>query len=259
MNNEDLRLLTIKNADGEEVELYIQKPRYDDIHGAQIEKALTFQRGIEKKLYLKKQMDKILRERGVWDDDLQDKLDTLTKELREKIERLEAGGMKLSEAKELALDISKCRNNLIILSTERQNFASVTADGLAEQAELDYLAAACTVYNSDRSKKYFKDYQDYLARKNDDDAYIISQRFAEILYDAIFDEKRLPENEFLIEYKFVDEDLRFINSEGHLVDIEGNLMNEAGQKVQYVDGEQVVIEENKRQPFLDDDGNPMTD
>lgn len=252
----DLRELEL-TVNGEKVELYIQKPRYEDINGAQMQKALTLQEGLKNNLYLKKEMDNILRSRGVWDDELQARLDEMHIELREKLAKLDGGDMKLSEARQLAIEISDLRNSIVLISSARRDFAELTADGRAEQAELDYLVASCTVYNSDRKRKYFKDYQDYLSRKSDEDAYTIAQRFAEIMYDQIFDEKRLPETQFLMEYGFVNEDLRFIDADGKLVDSEGNRINEQGQKVKVENGEEIVIDEKVRKPFLDENGEPV--
>ena len=103
-------------------------------------------------------------------------------------------------------------------------------------------------------------------------------------------ENNLVENKFLKEFNFVNEDLRFINDDGHLVDSDGRLVNEDGRFIAYrtekgkqnqdekeiyfvnAEGEEVVesVDEDgetiwvkksavpkKRQPFLDEDGNPI--
>ena len=193
--SEDLRELTIE-VDGKEHELYIEKPSAKDIEQSQFEKAKAFKRGLENNLYLKKEMDKVLRDRGVWDDELEDEIKTLTEELGEKINSLSEGGIKLSEARDLAISINKLRNKIASKTRVRQDFSNITADGMSQQAELDYLVSSCTVYKNNRKKNYFQNYSDYLDRKNDVDAFVIAQRYAEIMYDAIFDEKRFPENEF---------------------------------------------------------------
>jgi hypothetical protein len=101
-------------------------------------------------------------------------------------------------------------------------------------------------------------------------------------------DKNLEENKFLKEFKFVDDDLRFINKGGHLVDIDGKLVDEDGRFIAYRteegmankdpeqvyfinrDGEEVVAIKNdkgeeewvkislkERKPFLDEDDNPI--
>ena len=93
--------------------------------------------------------------------------------------------------------------------------------------------------------------------------------------------KNLEENKFLQEFKYVDDELRFINEDGHTVDSEGRLTNEDGRYIAYEndedykerknpyfvnkDGEKVVekgdewVKESivERSPFLDEDDNPI--
>lgn len=254
--SDDLRLLEFEH-EGKELSLYIKKASADDLREAETEKALTFQKGIKEGLFLKQEWENVLKSRGLWSDEQENQVKKLQDELSDKLSILEEGGIFIDDAKKLAIEINDLRNNIIILLTDRKNFNVNTADGLAEQAYLDYLIAATTVYNDDRNKKYFKDYKNYLSRKSDNDAFYIARRYAEILYDTIFDESKLPENAFLIEYGFMNENLQFINSDGHLIDSEGNLINENGQRVEIVDGKDIVIGEKKRKPFLDIDGNPI--
>jgi len=79
-------------------------------------------------------------------------------------------------------------------------------------------------------------------------------------------EKRLPENEFLKKYKFVDDQLNYIDKKGRRVDSEGRLVNEDGRYINE-DGKLVDIEGNlvdeegnyivEFTPFLDDEGKPI--
>jgi hypothetical protein len=79
-------------------------------------------------------------------------------------------------------------------------------------------------------------------------------------------EKSLPENKFLKKYKFVDDNLRLVNKDGHFVNEDGKLIDENGRFVDEngnfvdrdgnrvdADGEYVV----DSKPFLDDEGNPV--
>ena len=79
-------------------------------------------------------------------------------------------------------------------------------------------------------------------------------------------EHQLAENKFLKQYKFVDNDLRFINKEGHLIDQDGRLVDKDGRfindKGEYVDKEGNLVDDKgdyvtEFQPFLDDDGKPV--
>ena len=82
-------------------------------------------------------------------------------------------------------------------------------------------------------------------------------------------EKNLPENKFLVTYKFANEKLELVNKDGHLIDSEGNLIDEEGYYVKYVDEKKVRVTKDGREldennnvkvefsPFLDDDGKPV--
>lgn len=254
--SEDLRLLEFKYEDND-LSLYINKPTAADLEEADVQKALAYQKGIARGLPLKSELENTLKKRGISHEELEIEVKKLQKELGTKLDKLDEGGIKLEDAKKLALEINDLRNSIILKLADKRDFMVSTAEGKAEQSYLDYLVSVTTVYNDDRKKKYFKDYQDYLNRKSDHDAFVITQRYAEIMYDTVFDEKRLPENEFLIEYGFMNNDMRLVNKEGHLVDTDGNLVNNEGQKIEIVDGKEVVIGEKKRKPFLDENGDPI--
>ena len=56
-------------------------------------------------------------------------------------------------------------------------------------------------------------------------------------------DNNLPENKFLKDYSFVNEDLRLVNDDGHLVDSQGRLINEEGRFIAYDDkGEEYFID-----------------
>jgi hypothetical protein len=90
---------------------------------------------------------------------------------------------------------------------------------------------------------------------------------AKIIYNLEDDyEKKLPENQFLAKYKFVDESLHLVDKQGRKVDVDGRLVDENGRYInetgQFVDrdGNLVDVDGNfivDEKPFLDDEGNPI--
>ena len=118
-------------------------------------------------------------------------------------------------------------------------------------------------------REIVKDVEDYMNQSNDTVAITAAQKFANMMYGLEEDyESTLPENEFLKEFEFVDENLRLVNEEGKLVDIEGKEIDEFGR---YVDSEGNPIDREgdqvsddgkyafQRAPFLDDSGEPIVD
>ena len=116
--------------------------------------------------------------------------------------------------------------------------------------------------------------KDHVIQEYDDagnEPYVVAcaAKFAETMYGLDKDyDKNLPENEFLLDYGFVDEKLRYVNEDGDLVDFEGNKVDDLGRRVDE-EGNTVDIEGNQidergryvnpnKKPFLDDKGKPVT-
>ena len=188
------------------------------------------------------------------------------KEILDKEKQLAKGGIRLSVAKDAALEMADKRAEIRAMLMERNSLDSSTAEGQADNARFDYLVSATLVYN-DSNKPYFKDLADYRNKNTEAVSLEAARRLAQKLYGLDSNhEQNLAENKFLREFDFVDEDLRLLNKDGKLVDREGNLVNEDGRYIDEegnlidVDGNRVNEEgdyEFKRQPFLDDDGKPI--
>jgi len=121
---------------------------------------------------------------------------------------------------------------------------------------------------SDTKKPYFNNYEEFLNKNGVDGvAFAASQRLASTMYGVDDDyEAKLPENEFLKEFNFVDEQFRLIDEKGSLISADGKLINEDGK---YIDEEGNFVDFNgnpldddgnikvDRSPFLTDEGSPI--
>ena len=202
-------------------------------------------------LLTRAELDKLIAKNEIWSADLQKQYKELNTKVAENIAALEAGNMKLNKARELALTIADQRAKLSELTSEYKQYDDITMDAKAEEAAFDYLVSKCLVDN-ETGEQVYKDIDDYIEHKDDTLASMGYINMMQLEYGSLGDiQKSLPENKFLIEWKFVNDDLRFINKDGQLVDREGKLVTEDGE---YIDQEVKNIE---RQPFLDDDGNPI--
>jgi hypothetical protein len=165
-------------------------------------------------------------------------------------DKLKGGGIKLSEGKEVALEMGKLRSELRMLTAEKSQFSSVTAEGIANNTQFNYFVSACTVY-ADSGKPVFKSVDDYMAQADDVLGSKAAANLMLLLYNLDPDfEKNLPENKFLREYKFVDDELYFLNKEGQRIDIEGRRVDDKGH---YVNDKGERVDRNGKR--LDDDGN----
>ena len=195
-------------------------------------------------------LEKLIEKNEMWDAESQKEYKKLNKELAKEITTLEAGDMKLNKARTLAIKIAEKRSRLNDLTAEYRKYDSITVDSKAESAAFDYLVAHCTVDN-ETGEKIYKDLDDYL---NNRDTLVGTLAYINMLQleNGSIDEiqKNLPENKFLREWNFVDDDLRFIDKDGQFIDKDGKPVTEDGF---YVDDKPEV----EAKPFLDDDGNPI--
>ena len=214
---------------------------------------------------LRERLDQFMREQGLWDDKKEKAYVNFLKKLSEKEKSLKSGGIKLSEARQIALEMRTIRGALQTLIAEKNTLDTNTAQGQAENARFNNLLVSCLVYN-DTGQQVFEDVDEY---SSDESGLSVAaaERFANMYFglDKNY-EKNLPENKFLVDYNFADEENRLINSEGNLVDFEGRLINEDGRYIDEegnfidVDGNRVTEEGEyviEFKPFLDDDGNPV--
>ena len=206
----------------------------------------TFTESVESGAFLKIQLDDIMRKRNLWNDVKQQEYVELERLVENGKKQLELGGIKLKEARKIAIDIRKWRDRMVELKLPESQLVNETAEGQADNASFNYLVSACVVYY-DNEQPVFSDLDDYLNRAGSSFAIQAARCLAALAYGVRPDiEKQLPENEFLLEYGFVNDDLQ-------LIDKDGNLVDENDQIIQ-----NIVDEKVERKPFLDDDGNEIT-
>ena len=255
--------------DEKDIELSVKSPSVQDQREAQKVYNRAFTDAIKAQGIVRAKMDDVLREQGLWDDNKQQELNKLQAQIMQGERKLAKGGIKLKEAREIALEMKKTRDEVRDLISVRTSLDSNTAEGQADNARFNYLVSACVVYKDNEQKHYFNNLDDYLERIEDPAALKGAQVLANMIYGLDNDyEKNLPENKFLLKYKFVNENLRFINNDGKLVDREGRLIDEAGRFInesgEYVDKDGNRVDEHgdyivDAKPFLDDDGKPVAE
>lgn len=251
-----------------EIEFLVKTPSINDQREAQKVYNQAFTDAIKSKCVVRAKMDELLEDQGLWNQDKQIKFTKLQQDILDSERKLAKGGISLREAREIAIQMKKDREEVRSLISVRTSLDNHSAEGQADNARFNYLVSVCLVYN-DSKQPYFSNMEDYLNRSNEEVAIVAAQHLASMLYGLDNDyELNLPENKFLKKYKFIDDKLRYINKEGKLTDAEGRLVDENGRYIDnqgnFVDkfgnrvdkdGEYVV----EHKPFLDDDGNPILD
>jgi hypothetical protein len=253
-------------VDDKQKEMMVRSPSLQDQREATKYYNQTFSEALKAKAVVRAKLDDLLVDQGLWDAFKQAKFTQLQSDILEGERKLAKGGISLKEAKSVALQMKKTREELRELISVKTNLDTHTAEGQADNARFNYLVSACTVYK-DNNESYFKNYEDYNNRSSDTVAILAAQNLAGMLYGLDNDyEDKLPENKFLKQYKFVDDKLRLINSDGKLVDEQGRLIDENGrfinEKGEFIDKDGNLVDKEgdyivEFKPFLDDDGKPV--
>lgn len=253
--------------DGTEQTFIVRSPTLKDQREAQKAYNNAFTDAIKSNSVVRAKMEDVLSDQGLWNEDKQKRYESLQEKLFDGEKRLAKGGFALSDAKKLALEMRQVRLELRDLISARTSLDNHSAEGQADNARFNYYVSCCVVYK-DNDKPYFKDLEDYMSRLDDPVATAAAQKLANMIYGLDNDfEKNLPENKFLRKYKFVNEELRFIDKQGRTVDSEGRLVDDQGRYIDEhgnfidrqgtrvdADGEYII----DSQPFLDDNGQPIT-
>ncbi len=254
------------DVDGKQVELAVLRPNAKQRQEAQKVYNKAFRDAVESGAILRAKIESVMREQKLWDDQKEADLRKLQTSISEKERKIRGGGIKLSEARDLALQLRRDRAELRALNSERMSLDGNSCEAQADNAQFNFFVSTCTVGAND-GKPYFKSYEDYLVREEDPAVGPAANALARMLYNLEEDyEKKLPENQFLMKFKFCDETLHLVDAQGRKVDVDGRLVDDEGRYIneagQYVDreGNRVDADGNylvDEKPFLDDEGNPI--
>ena len=288
MTDKNERIVESVDNNGDPVKVRVVAPTAEHFRDSQLVYNKAFRAALDSGALLRQKLNDYMVKQGIWDDDKDAKYEELSEKIRAKESMLKGGGIRLSEAKAIALELRDLRDEFRTLLSEKNALDSNSAEGLADNARFIELVRLCIV-NPDTGTGLFPDQKLYDAQADQPWVVEASGELANMLYglDSDYD-KNLEENKFLREFKFVNDDLRFINKEGHLVDSEGRFINEDGRfiayrtdeglntqnpdEVYFVDreGEEVVLKTDEegneewvkislqeRKPFLDDEDKPI--
>lgn len=252
--------------DNKEIEFVVKSPSFKDQREAQKVYNRAFSDAVKAGSIIRARLDDLMKEQGLWDDRKEKTYKDLQLKILEKDKVLAKGGISIKVAKQIAIEMKSLRDELRDLISTRTTLDSHTAEGQADNARFNYLVSACVVYK-DTNQPYFQGYEDYLNRSVETVAITGAQKLANMIYGLDNDfEKNLPENKFLKKYKFVNDNLEYIDAKGRLIDAEGKLIDDKGNYINE-EGKRVDINGNlitdkgdyivEFTPFLDDNGNPI--
>lgn len=218
-------------------------------------------------LLSRQQLEQHLDSLGVWTEQDSKSFLRLQLELRASELQLKTGGIKVSEAKKIALDMKTKRAILITLYGRRSQFDGITMESISENEKFKFLIVKCTVYAKDNTS-FFVDIEDYEERQSETSSIDIATALAAKVHG--YDENteaNLAENQWLKKFKLADKQGRLINDDNRLIDRDGRLIDKDGRfidkKGKFVDDRGRPVDENGNfiivtKPFIDDEtGKPL--
>ena len=259
-----------------EKEFAVRLPSYKVMEEANKLKSKVFRESLDAGDMLRDQLEDILRQKGLWNDQRQIEYDTLRKEILDREYQLQKGGIKLIDAKELALQMKEKRQRMVDMLSGRSDLDSQTCEGKSENARFNYLFAHSLVYNDDELTPFYPNgLEDYVVDMDNPIAIKGATEFYYLLSGTENLDDKLPENKFLKRFKFVDDRYRLVEKgSSRLVDREGKYVDEYGNYIEYnEDGTYYYVDINGRKldeetgnfvidepsPFLDEYGNPISE
>jgi len=259
-----------------EKEFAVRLPSYKVMEEANKLKSKVFRESLDSGDMLRDQLEDILRTRGLWNDQRQIEYDTLRKEILDREYQLQKGGIKLNDAKQLALEMKEKRQRMVDMLSGRSDLDSQTCEGKSENARFNYLFAHSLVYNDDELTPFYPNgLEDYVVDMDNPIAIKGATEFYYLLSGTENLDDKLPENKFLKRFKFVDDRYRLVEKgSSRLVDREGKYVDEYGNYIEYnEDGTYYYVDINGRKldeetgnfvidepsPFLDEYGNPISE
>ena len=201
------RTVDVELETGGTVKIVVKKPSNQVNTESQRIGAKVWTDCIRDGIMTKKELEKVMYKTGVWDK----KKDVEQEEIVAEIHKLEkllylgkkGGKMKVSEAKNIAIDMRTKRIELRDLLAERIELESMTAESLSDNAKFDYLVANCTFYEDGRN--VYNSLEDYNHMSEDQIAFHAASNLAEMMYavDKDFEKSGFP-NKKLEDWKFSD-------------------------------------------------------
>lgn len=210
-------------------------------------------------LLSRQQLEQHLDTMGIWTEEDSKKFLEIQIELREMELQLKSGGIRVAEAKQIAISMKTRRAILLALYNRRSQFDGITMESIAENQKFKFLLVRCVMKDN---QPFFKNMSDYDSRQNEKSSVDVADALATKLYG--YDSKtesNLTENQWLKQFEFADDSGRLIDLEKRLIDVDGNLINDEGRLVDaagsLVDNKGRPVDENgefivEAKPFLDD-------
>ena len=247
-----MEIKKIQALKGDEVQnILIKLPTNEEIEQSDLIFASKIASLIKKnQLIPQSKLADYLKSNELWTNEDEEKVKELRKETDVLMSKLRKGGLKLSEGRSLAIQVTEKRRDLLSLLSRLQQYQDATIESVAMKEQMDFMVY-CVAYKDDKNK-HWSSFEDMKMDRKSDSYNKVYDVVYEMVHGVGADiDKTLPEVIWLKKYGFVDDELRYIDRKTKArVDKDGNLVDEDEARRVL---ENTFSEIKEEQPFLDDD------
>lgn len=219
----------------------VVRPSRKDLAAAETERAKVFTALLRSGALLAKEVDNVARQRNLWDDQREERETAIDAEIRDllPVVRGEVEGTTKSAARKAAIRIRVLRMERMELGADRRQLYELTAEDKAGDAEFNFLIVRCT--RTEDNRPVWESVDAMMEDERKDLREAAAKHFMGLHYgvDVKDSQRKLPENKFLLENGFCDDELflidpvtkKRVNVNGRPIDALGRLVNDAGELV----------------------------
>ncbi len=174
--------VTVEGKDEQvEQKFDIMEPTLSDFQEGKKVYNSTFAAALSAKAPVREKLDDALRQQGLWDDTKEAEFKAIQKELADTEKTLAQGGISLSKARNLAVQMIRNREKLGEILSPRSNLDINTCQGQGDNEQFNCLVSCVTVYNN-TTNRVFSSYENYLQRATEPVAFEAVRRLAKHIY-----------------------------------------------------------------------------
>jgi hypothetical protein len=160
------RVFTTKDKDGEEVVLKFKRPSQTVLSKAELSYRTAFSRAFRQDIITNAEVEKLLRDRGLWDEDQQKKVNELRSRIGELEESLEDTDLSNEQGKAVCEELDKLRLEIMSANAIYQTIADNTCETIATEERNQFLCSECVVDNKTGLRVY-KNVDDFKSRMDE--------------------------------------------------------------------------------------------
>jgi len=160
------RVFTTKDKDDKELVLRFKRPTQSALNNVELEYRVAFSRGFNAGVITNAQVDKALKDRGVWDESSEKKAEELRNVIINLEDKLDNPSLSDCEGKVICEEIERVRSELMIHNDIYGSISNNTCESMANEARNRLLCVECIVFN-DSGLCVYKDVDDFMNRSEE--------------------------------------------------------------------------------------------